>query len=348
VLAFLKDNTGHCIQALKTGIAALLCLYITQCFGLTQGYWAAISSIIVLQSHMGATIKASLGRLMATAIGAAIGAAFFAAFGKSYLCVSIAIALAAVLCASRHLRDSYRLAGSTVMIVMFSAQFNTPWMTAMERFIEVSLGILVALVVSKFLWPSRARQQLRTEIEQCTGNLFALYKAIIERDEQTAPLLLDELGSNVRKSFRRIHELRQHAIYEQNDVHFSNEMIAAAVSHLRMIRQSVESLELATRECPKSTFQASFEPELDQLLSNISSSFEKLTSAMAMPDENFDASAITEAVEALDRKTSANSDSAIFVDFPVSDVLHFHSFLVSLRSLAVELSYVAQPANAQD
>ena len=46
------------IDATKTALAAALCWWIALRFGLHDGYWAAISAIIVLQSNFGATISA--------------------------------------------------------------------------------------------------------------------------------------------------------------------------------------------------------------------------------------------------------------------------------------------------
>jgi uncharacterized membrane protein YgaE (UPF0421/DUF939 family) len=342
VSVILKRSAGHCKQAIKTGVAALLCLYITKLLGLSQGYWAAISSIIVLQSHMGATIKASVGRLMATALGAMVGAIFVALLGSGYLSVAAAITVAALFCIPKRLRDSYRLAGATVVSVMLSTKFTSPWATALERFVEVALGIVVALLIARTMWPSKARQQLREEIQQGFVKLFALFRAVIDRYRLNATLSTEELAARVRGSGRRIHELRQQAIYEPDDEQFPNESIQPTIVHFRMVRQSIEALELSTRDSTNDIFQRNFEPELEQLLSQISLAFEQLTSKLLAPDKSFDSTALTQALEALDQKTSAIATSATSADYRIADVLHFHSFLVSLRSLAVELSLTGQ------
>lgn len=47
------------IHAAKTALAAALCWWLAMRFGLDDGYWGAISAIIVLQSNFGSTITAS-------------------------------------------------------------------------------------------------------------------------------------------------------------------------------------------------------------------------------------------------------------------------------------------------
>src|SRR5664279_5951315 len=64
------------IHAAKTALAAALCWWLALRFGLHDGYWGAISAIIVLQSNFGATITASRDRILGTVIGAAFGFTF--------------------------------------------------------------------------------------------------------------------------------------------------------------------------------------------------------------------------------------------------------------------------------
>jgi uncharacterized membrane protein YccC len=342
VVSAWERNAGHFKQALRTGIAALLCLYITKFLGLKQGYWAAISAIIVLQSHMGATVKASLGRLMATAIGAVIGAILVSFEGNSYLSVAVAITLAILCCTPQRLRDGYRLAGSTVISIMFGTKFDSPWATALERFVEVSMGIVVALIVAKALWPSHARQQLRKEIQQAFSELYVLFNAVIDRYRNHAAPLIDEILNKIRETGRRVHELRQQAEYEPDDVQFPSELIAATIGHLRLVRQAVDGLELAARESSADIFQHTAEPELEKLLKEISSAFEQLANRLWMLDKTFDFSTVSNSVDALDQRVSAIALSAVLSEYPISDVLRFHSFIVSLRSLALELSLTGQ------
>lgn len=340
-----QRNAAHFKQALKTGIAALLCLYITKMLGLTQGYWAAISAIIVLQSHMGATVKASLGRLGATAIGAIVGAVCMVWAGNSYFVVAAAITLAILCCSSPRLRDGYRLAGSTVVSIMFSTKFQSPWSNALERFVEVAIGIIVALVVAKVLWPLHARLQLRQEIQQAFAEVYALYNAVIERYHSQSMLAIDELVSKVRATGRRIYELRQQAKYEPDEVQLPDESIVSIIAHLRLVRQAVDGLELATRISQGDSFSASSasaQPELDRLLKVISVVFEQLATRLWMLDHGNDFEGLDQALEALDKKLAALETAGTSAEQTMGSILHFHSFLVALRSLAIELSLTEQ------
>ena len=70
---------------------AVICLCLAQGLGLPQGYWAVMSSIIVMQSNVQETISASLTRLVGTAIGAIIGGIFLNLYGVHVWVFGIAV-----------------------------------------------------------------------------------------------------------------------------------------------------------------------------------------------------------------------------------------------------------------
>jgi uncharacterized membrane protein YgaE (UPF0421/DUF939 family) len=139
---------AHIALAVKTAVAAVLSMYAANLLHLPQGYWAAISAIVVMQSEVGATLSASRDRLIGTAIGAVAGALFGMLGGNGLLWFGLASTLTIVICHVLGLEQSYRLACVTVAIIMLVHAPGPPWGPAIYRFLEVALGIVVALVVS--------------------------------------------------------------------------------------------------------------------------------------------------------------------------------------------------------
>ena len=105
------------IHAAKTALAAALCWWLARLFGLHDGYWGSISAIIVLQSNFGATISASRDRILGTLIGALFGFPF-SLFGLLPWNYIAAVLLAILVCGLFGLRNSSRLAGVTITIIM--------------------------------------------------------------------------------------------------------------------------------------------------------------------------------------------------------------------------------------
>src|ERR1035438_3017039 len=101
------------IHAAKTALSAALRWWLATRFGLHDGYWGAISAIIVLQSNFGSTITASRDRLPGTLIGALFGFSFllFGTLPWNYL---LALLAAISVCGLLGFRSSSRLAGGTI------------------------------------------------------------------------------------------------------------------------------------------------------------------------------------------------------------------------------------------
>src|SRR5580698_11627864 len=95
------------IHAAKTALSAGLCWWLATRFGLHDGYWGAISAIIVLQSNFGATITASRDRVLGTMIGALLGFSF-SLLGTVPWNYILAVFAAIVICALLGFRSSSR------------------------------------------------------------------------------------------------------------------------------------------------------------------------------------------------------------------------------------------------
>jgi uncharacterized membrane protein YccC len=167
------------VHAAKTALAAALCWWLALRFGLHDGYWGAISAIIVLQSNMGATVTASRDRLIGTLIGGVLGFSFslFGVLPWNYI---LAVLLAVIVCGLLGLRSSSRLAGVTITIIMLVQKGGSRWGLALDRVGQVVLGIVVALAVTTLVLPDRARLRLRDGLAQEFLVLGAFFDAIMQ------------------------------------------------------------------------------------------------------------------------------------------------------------------------
>jgi uncharacterized membrane protein YgaE (UPF0421/DUF939 family) len=140
----------------RTTIAAMASLYAAQLCKLPNAYWAAITTLIVMQSTFGATLTVSGQRFVGTAVGALAGALLASRFGPGVLVFGAGVFAIGVVCTLLHLdRPASALAGVTLALVLLVSGTEPAWAIAAHRFLEVSLGIGVALLATK-LWPERA------------------------------------------------------------------------------------------------------------------------------------------------------------------------------------------------
>jgi uncharacterized membrane protein YgaE (UPF0421/DUF939 family) len=110
-----------------------------------------------MQSTLGATLTLSIERIVATAVGASVGALEANYCGANLIAFALAIVFTGVLSIAFRLeKTAYRYASITLAIVVLIPRSNPPWYVALHRFIEVSVGIIVALAVVA-IWPEHKR-----------------------------------------------------------------------------------------------------------------------------------------------------------------------------------------------
>jgi uncharacterized membrane protein YccC len=128
-------------------------LLLARLFHLPEGYWAAVTAIIVMQSSLGAASTISSQRLAGTALGASAAIVLKAYVGSGVLVFGFGVFALGLICFALGLeRNAYRFAGITLTIVSLVASARPTWVVAIHRFVEVSVGIAVGLAVT-VLWP---------------------------------------------------------------------------------------------------------------------------------------------------------------------------------------------------
>jgi uncharacterized membrane protein YccC len=263
------------IDATKTALAAALCWWTALFFGLHDGYWGAISAIIVLQSNFGATITASRDRILGTTIGAAFGFAF-SLFGTLPWNFILAVMCAVILCGLLGLRNSSRLAGVTISIVMLVQQTGPHWLRALHRVGEVFLGIVVAIAVSTLVFPDRARLRLRDGLAQEFLVLNAFFESILQGFRGHAAKDLTELREDALSMLRANNALLEASRNEPSGGPGWREGLSMLAQFGRTIFDVLVALELAVRESHEDKYAEQLEPELGHLAADIQSGFQYL------------------------------------------------------------------------
>jgi len=142
-------------HAAKSAIAATISILASRLCHLPEAYWAAIASMVVMQSTLGASLSISVSRLIGDALGALSGAILAIAFGSNIYVFGAGVFVLGLLTAAMHLdRSAFRFAGITMVVVMLIPRPDSPWMVALHRFSEISIGIVIGLLLV-FLWPER-------------------------------------------------------------------------------------------------------------------------------------------------------------------------------------------------
>ena len=148
---FLGVKRDSLLDSARTALAAVAAMMLARLLKMPEYYWAPISTIVVVQSTI-PPLTLGWQRFVGTALGAVLGAALATFFPPSAVVYGLGILLCGVLAWLLRVGSAYRFAGITLSIILLVPRGRAPWITGWHRFLEVSLGIAVALVVTT-LWP---------------------------------------------------------------------------------------------------------------------------------------------------------------------------------------------------
>jgi len=267
------------IQAAKTALAATVSWWLMMSLGLHDGYWGAISAIIVLQSNFGATVSASRDRLLGTLIGAVFGFAF-SLVGTLPWNFAFAVLTAVIACGLLGLRSSSRLAGVTIAIIMLVQVKASYWMLPLHRVAEVFMGIVVSIVVSTLVFPDRARLRLKDGLAQEFLVLGALFEAILQGYSGPPAENLSSLREDVMTRMRANNLLMEASRHEPAGGPGWREGLGMLSQFGRSIFDALIALEYSVKDSHQDAYAQQIEPELGLLAVDIRTGFHHVASCI--------------------------------------------------------------------
>jgi uncharacterized membrane protein YccC len=153
------------MYALRSAVAVVTSFLVARVFTLPEAYWAAVTTLIVTQSAPGTSASVAGRRFLGTALGAALAALLGFCMRPNIWTCGVGVFFLGLICAAigrahRKLheqfdRTTYRFAGIALTIILLIPRAAPIWVAALHRFLEVSIGIVGALVLT-FLWAEAA------------------------------------------------------------------------------------------------------------------------------------------------------------------------------------------------
>lgn len=191
------------IHSCKTAIACLFGLGLAWYFRWPSGQWIPITIMVVMsaQPHFGGAVQKAYMRFLGTVAGVMITLVTLlllhdnpaAVFGVIFLTCAFFTYIAS---AGGNISYAGTLGGVTVILTLASTQ-ATP-VLAIERGFYIVIGIVIALLASRFIFPIHAREALRFSIASVLRRLQRMYFETISHSV-TELMLDDELDAAYKK-----------------------------------------------------------------------------------------------------------------------------------------------------
>ena len=214
--AFLNSNKYAVINAIKASIAAGIAYLVGLCLGrvldIEQMYlWMVITVLVVMstQPNLGGALDKALMRFLGTIIGALVAITLTVILPKNLLILGmLPFVVFCVYIAGASSRYSYAgtLSGITLIIIILNK--NPSLQVAILRATEISLGITIALVVNRFIYPIRAETRLKQSYAKAVLQIRDFFDILFVERNDNHRKLRESLFHEFAKHLSLIKELK--------------------------------------------------------------------------------------------------------------------------------------------
>ena len=200
VRANLRRDSPAFRHAVRLAIAVPASLAIATWLSLPRGYWLAFSVAVILKPDYSTLFDRGLGRVVGTLVGATLAAVVISElqpnlFWTSVLVAAMAWAVYSTWAASFSVAMGFVTA---LVLTLLSTSLHDTIGTALDRFIDVTLGAVIA-VVAYLVWPTSPK----AGVEESQFGLFASlrdYLAIVIDVVERKPVPDDQVTARAKST----------------------------------------------------------------------------------------------------------------------------------------------------
>ena len=238
-------------HSVKTVIAVLIGLLLGKLLGGRTDQWIIITIIVVMctQIYVGSVLEKAYLRLLGTITGCLFAAIAIALAGDTPVAVATAVGVSAFIFSflaakNEDLSTAGTLGAVTTAIIMLG---QTPTILfAVERVLEIIAGIVIATLVSQFIFPIHARAHLRRAQAETLEKLQDYYRVLMSAHTQQTPGVdFHALDENIAKSLLKQRRLAKNSKHERLGLAFSYADFMETLFCEREMLRAITMMEIA-------------------------------------------------------------------------------------------------------
>lgn len=280
------------IHSIKTALACLIGFCVTKALKLHADQWVIITILVVMctQMSVGSMLRKSYMRFLGSLSGSVLAIIAIVVFGGNVISIAATITFAAFLfsfiaTAGKKYSGAGTLAAVTTAIILIGQ--NPTVSIASERFLEISLGILIAALVSQLVLPIHASLHLRLTQAKTVRMLHKYYVLTLITDPSEKNVLAyRELDEKIVKSLSSQRRLARQSKREPFGVKVDIDNFSDLLYSEKEIFRSIASMHYAYKMLPSGQKVLSTLPAVVAFHHKIFDVFEKIALRMEQPSFN--------------------------------------------------------------
>ncbi|WNS76642.1 aromatic acid exporter family protein [Bacillus sp. DTU_2020_1000418_1_SI_GHA_SEK_038] len=223
-------------RILKTGIAIILSLFLSQVFQLPSPVFAAIAAIFAIQPTIYRSFLSIIEQVQGNAIGALTAVVFVLLFGNDMFIIGLAAIVVITINLKLKIENTIGLALVT-MIVIMETPSDEFIQFSLIRFSTVMLGVFSAFIVNLVFLPPKYEKKLYYGISDITEETTKWIRLTI-RHASEHKLLKNDIGK-MKESVRNLDHL--YIMYKEERNYFKKETIPKS-RRLVIYRQMISTV----------------------------------------------------------------------------------------------------------
>lgn len=342
--ADLDTTAAHLRHGIKTGIACVLSYLMTLLFDLPYGFWAVLSTVIVMQINVADSIRMCWYRFSGTALGAVIGIVTILLFPGDPVMTTIGTFCSTAFCAyMTRYNARYRMAAITVVVV-FLGSLGDPnrVIFALYRIVEIAIGVGSAFLVTVLIWPLRVgkalSERLTSQFERCATKYETLVQAFLSRQSRVPADILVQLDSDVSQDKELFRKMLAH---ERMFISQNPAQLSLKVDTLEKTVDHMHSLLHALNDVSGDGYDIIMRPELTELCEVTQEALRAIGN-----DAPYPAQTLETAVRKAETRLIQLRDEGATKRFDLRKFMQVLAFINSVLLLGEELLVALQRRNA--
>jgi len=174
-------------HGLRMGIAAALAVWLSFTLDITRGYWATITTLIVLQPYTGATTRKTLQRVGGSVLGGIIAAGLAVVARTKLAIAGVMVPFTVGAVAVLPLNYGVFVLLLTPVFVLLAEPHPGDWGIAGLRVVNTILGGIIALAAARLLWPAREIETYAQQLAELLRELRAMLMVVIGEGDPASP-----------------------------------------------------------------------------------------------------------------------------------------------------------------